>query len=94
MKPLNNKFIFQYYPQSSFISAVFWNKKNRILVVIFSSGSCWAYYEVSEQTYNELRSADSCGNYFNNNIRNIYTSSKLESVTSSDYQSLKSVSVS
>ena len=57
---------------SSFINSVAWHHDTRILIVSFSSGSVWAYDEVSKKTFNQFAQAESAGNYFNKNIRNKY----------------------
>ena len=57
---------------SSFINSVAWHHNTKILIVSFSSGSIWAYDEVSKKTFNEFAQAESAGNYFNKNIRNKY----------------------
>ena len=62
---------------SSFIKAVIWNINTETLAVIFSSGSIWVYYNVPENVYEELASAESTGKYFNTTIRDVYQSEKV-----------------
>jgi hypothetical protein len=57
---------------SSFISSVAWHHDTKILIITFSSGSIWAYDEVSKKTFNQFARAESAGYYFNKNIRNKY----------------------
>jgi hypothetical protein len=62
---------------SSFIQKVIWDKSNETLMVLFSTGSIWAYYNVPFEIYENLLAAESHGKYFNLNIRNIFEAEKL-----------------
>ncbi len=55
---------------SSVLSSVAWDPQFDILYVKFLSGSCWVYHQVDFETSYDLIHANSCGNFFNKNIRN------------------------
>jgi hypothetical protein len=81
---MNNKQSFSkehHFLDSSFIKHVCF-EPNNLLIVTFSSNSVWAYYDVPEKIYSELIISDSVGSYFNNNIRNVYTSEVLFKISS------------
>lgn len=62
---------------SSFIKTIGWNSLNKNLMVHFKSGSFWIYYNVPRKHYSKLIIAPSVGQYFNINIRDVYTSEKF-----------------
>lgn len=66
-----------FFRDSSFITNVSWNEDSESLYVKFNSGTTWVYYEVSQETYNRLIKAVSVGEYFNKNIRNKYSSERI-----------------
>jgi len=66
-------------PDSSFIKGVLWDVETETLAVIFKSGSVWLYEDVPEQLYTNFSTAESAGNYFNLNIRDIFEAKKLTS---------------
>lgn len=68
----------QHIPDSSFIFACLWNIEYQTLAVLFKTGSIWVYYNVPEEVYEELITAESTGNYFNSNIRNVYEAEKID----------------
>lgn len=64
-------------PNSSFIKYIVYDTKNNRLAVIFNSLAFWMYYDVPLEIYKSLTLSESVGNYFNNNIRNVYNSIKI-----------------
>jgi len=71
---------YNYSPvDSSFIRSVSWYEDSEILMIHFASGSAWLYYDVPFEVFAGLMKAPSHGKYFNNNIRNIYSSQKAAS---------------
>lgn len=65
------------YVESSNLKSIGYDVNNSILEVEFNSGGIWQYYDVSESTYYELKSASSVGKYFNANIRGSYPESQV-----------------
>lgn len=66
-----------FFRDSSFITNVSWNEDSESLYVKFNSGTTWVYYEVKQETYNRLIRSVSVGEYFNKNIRNKYSSERI-----------------
>jgi hypothetical protein len=66
---------------SSVIDLVVYDTKHSALAIKFKTGSTWAYLDVPIEVYDELTSAKSAGNYFNNHIRNYYIAEKMQSLT-------------
>ena len=62
---------------SSFIIKASWFEDGNILMLTFNTGSIWAYYDVPFEIYSGFCKAKSYGNYFNNNIRNIYMAERV-----------------
>jgi hypothetical protein len=62
---------------SSFIKTIGWNSLNKDLMVHFKSGSFWIYHNVPKKHYLKILVSPSVGQYFNKNIRDIYSSEKL-----------------
>ena len=66
---------------STFIYSLGYGDGN--LVIKFrNDGAIYVYYDVPEEVYNELLSAESIGSYFNDNIKGIY---QYECVEESSY---------
>jgi hypothetical protein len=65
------------FTDSSFLKKVIWDRSNETLIVLFSTGSIWGYYNVPFEIYENLLAAESHGKYFNLNIRNIFEAEKL-----------------
>jgi hypothetical protein len=57
---------------SSVIARVAYDETSRTLIIEFRSGTFYDYFDVPESIYRELLSAESAGNYFAENIRDIY----------------------
>ena len=51
--------------------------ENSILEVEFNSGAIWQYFDVPESLYYEMKSASSCGKFFNANIKGQYPESQV-----------------
>ena len=58
------------FTDSSFMKLYIWDKTKNTLLLVFSTGSTWIYYDIPEEICLGLISADSAGKYFNINIRN------------------------
>jgi hypothetical protein len=65
------------YVQSSMIKSFGFDSPSSTLEVEFNSGAVWQYFDVSESTYYEMKSAESCGKFFNANIRDQYAESQV-----------------
>jgi hypothetical protein len=65
------------YVQSSMIKSFGFDSSSSTLEVEFNSGAVWQYFDVSESTYYEMKSAESCGKFFNANIRDQYAESQV-----------------
>ena len=63
--------------ESSFISTASWFEEGNILMLTFSTGSIWAYFDVPFEIFSGFCRAKSYGSYFNNNIRNIYIAQRV-----------------
>jgi hypothetical protein len=57
---------------SSVIARVAYDEASHTLIIEFRSGTFYDYFDVPETTYRELLSAESAGNYFAENIRDVY----------------------
>lgn len=66
-----------FYRDSSFITNVSWDTQSESLLIQFVSGTTWVYYSVSQDIYNRLIKSPSVGEYFNKNIRNKFTSERI-----------------
>ena len=62
---------------SSFILKMSWFEDGNVLMLTFSTGSIWAYYDVAFEVYSGFCKAKSYGSYFNANIRNKYLSERV-----------------
>jgi hypothetical protein len=63
--------------ESSVLASVLYMRELRLLEVEFNSGKLYQYFDVPEQRYNELLTAESKGRYFNANIRNCFSSKQI-----------------
>ena len=57
---------------SSLINQVYYDRRNKILHILFHGNAYYIYYEVSYYRYRKLMQADSKGRYFNKYIKNKY----------------------
>lgn len=66
-----------FYRSSSFITNVAWDEDSESLMVKFVSGTTWVYFNVPEEKYVSMIRAESVGSYFNKNIRDFYSSQRI-----------------
>lgn len=52
--------------------------ENNTLYISFDEGGLYAYYNVPQDVYSNLMKAFSKGEFFHNNIKNVYDYEKLE----------------
>lgn len=65
-------------PDSTAFSQVGYNVSKNLLVVTFrDSGASYAYYDVPQSVWNNLKSAKSMGGYYNSDVKGQYTCEKL-----------------
>lgn len=62
---------------SSNIDAIGYDPMQRVLKVVFKSGSIYDYYEVGQEVYDDLMSAESIGRTFNQTVRNVFMFKKV-----------------
>lgn len=62
---------------SSNLASIGYDTENEILEIEFNHGGVYQYFNVPEEVYEELMSADSHGRYFSANIRNDYEYQKI-----------------
>lgn len=62
---------------SSHISRIGWNSRDKMLHIIFVSGLRYRYYSIPEDIVIGLLNADSHGTYFWQNIRDIYPAKRI-----------------
>lgn len=63
---------------SSMFTELGYDNTHKSLVVRFTSGALYQYFEVPEYLWNDMQAADSMGSYFSKNIREEYRFEKLE----------------
>lgn len=64
-------------PDSSNLSGFSFEEKELTLIVEFKNGTRYAYYDVPESAFDEMKNAGSFGQYLNQNIKAKYRYSKL-----------------
>jgi len=62
---------------SSNIAAVGYDRTSRTLEVEFHNGTRYQYDDVDEDVYQDLMGAESVGKFFNANVKDLYTTTKL-----------------
>ena len=65
------------YVDSSNIESIGYDNLSCVLEVELKSGRIYQYFDVPEHVYSELKNASSVGGYFNQNIRNNFSTSEL-----------------
>jgi hypothetical protein len=66
------------YVESSMIASVGYDSLSSTLEIEFKNGGAvWQYFDISENTYHELRSAGSVGKFFLGNIKGQYSESRV-----------------
>lgn len=63
---------------SSAIKNVEYDENTAILDITFHNGTTYRYYAVNENIVNEMLNANSIGNFFNEKIKNNYTTYNLK----------------
>lgn len=63
---------------SSQISYIGYEDDDMSLIVVFTNGSTYRYDNVPREVFDDLKSASSVGKYFNANIKNSYSNSKIK----------------
>lgn len=58
--------------QSSMIASIGYDLKGYLLEIEFNSGGIYQYFDVSKKEYEGLMKAESHGQYFLQNIREVY----------------------
>jgi len=66
---------------SSVIKALAWDSEDQTLVINFLTNSVWAYFNVPKNVFKNLLKADSLGSFFNKNIRNTYSSLRIDNIS-------------
>lgn len=64
--------------ESSNLASVGYDADNKILEIEFNHGGVYQYFDVPQDVYDELMSADSHGKYFVHNIKNNYRYQKIK----------------
>lgn len=65
--------------KSKQIKKIGWENTNMTLYIEFHrSNNTYMYYNVPEEIYNGIKTADSPGKYFQKNIRDIYSYNKVQ----------------
>lgn len=62
---------------SSMLASVGYDAKTQTLEVEFNNGGVYQYFDVEEEVYKNLLSAESIGSYFYHNIRDDYDYSRI-----------------
>ena len=65
------------YVESTMIRSFGFESYSSTLEVEFNNGAVWQYYDVPENLFYEMKSAGSCGKFFNANIKGQYTESQV-----------------
>lgn len=74
--------VWQYTPNSSLFYAIAYDEGNHVLAVMFNSNKTrtYLYYGFSETTWDAFTSAESMGNYYNENIKGQYHGARIEEI--------------
>ena len=62
---------------SSNIATIGYDVDSQTLEIEFLSGGVYQYFDVPEQIYEDIMSADSAGKYLNTNVKGVYRYSKI-----------------
>ena len=63
--------------KSSVIAAVAYDARDKVLEVEFHTGRVYHYHDVPRSAYDALRTADSIGKYFNEELRPHYRATEV-----------------
>lgn len=64
--------------ESSNLASVGYDADNKILEIEFNHGGVYQYFDVPQDVYDELMSADSHGKYFVHNIKDEYEYDRIK----------------
>ena len=64
--------------ESSSLASVGYDTDNKILEIEFNHGGVYQYFDVPQDVYDELMSADSHGKYFVHNIKDEYEYDRIK----------------
>lgn len=65
------------YVGSTMIRSFGFDNSSSTLEVEFNNSAVWQYYDVPESLFYEMKSAGSCGKFFNANIKGQFTESQV-----------------
>ena len=65
------------YIESSMIRSIGFDASTSTLEIEFNSGAVWQYFDFPESKWYEFRNAESKGKYFNREIKNQYSESRV-----------------
>ncbi|WP_298117033.1 KTSC domain-containing protein [Flavobacterium sp.] len=65
------------YVESKMIRSYGFDSLTSTLEVEFNNGAIWQYFDVPENLYYEMKASSSCGKFFNANIRDHYSESRI-----------------
>ena len=74
---MSTNVIINTFNDSSVLSACVYNATQKLLIIMFTSGSVWAYQQVTQEEFQNLLRAKSAGQYFNKSIRNNHPSTMM-----------------
>lgn len=63
---------------SSNLASVGYDEATSVLEIEFNHGGIYQYFDVPQQTYEELMGAESHGKYFSRHIKNVYEFGKVK----------------
>jgi hypothetical protein len=64
-------------PESSNLAGFGYDPSSQTLTVQFKNNSKYNYFNVPENVFNEMKNASSKGKFFNQNIKGVYSESKV-----------------
>jgi hypothetical protein len=70
---------------SSVAYAIGYDADSQILQVEFQSGEVYQYFDVEAETWEDFHSADSIGEFFNQEIKNNYECDRIDDTYNEDY---------
>ncbi|MEO7978754.1 KTSC domain-containing protein [Flavobacterium sp.] len=65
------------YVESTMIRSYGFDSSTSILEVEFNNGAIWHYFDIPESVFYEMKSAGSCGKFFNANIKGHYAEGQV-----------------
>ena len=64
-------------PESSNIARFAYDKGSQVLTIEFKKGGSYQYFEVQEAVFEGMKSADSKGQYFAQNIKGVFRFARM-----------------